>query len=169
MANLKNQLRLFLNRRTLLLAAFFAAASAATTRAQQGQARRPTVLFVCQYGAVKSAVARDAFRRRAMERGISLRAISRGITPADHMSDPLRRRLRSEGLDPARDPVTQLDQETLNAADIVIVFDRLPSSLTRADARDWSQMPSMNSDYDRARAFLDPRIEALLDEIANRH
>lgn len=27
-------------------------------------------------------------------------------------------------------------------------------------------MPSMNSEYDQARAFLDPRIEALLIEIA---
>ena len=92
--------------------------------------------------------------------------VSRGITPQDHLSEGLQERLRLDGLDAARDPVAQLDQATLDAADIVVVFDPLPSSLSRADARDWSEMPSMNSEYDQARAFLDPWIEALLIEIA---
>jgi len=159
--------KVFISRRTLLLASFFSGASAAIACAQQESTPRPLVLFVCQYGTVKSAVAREAFRRRAAERGSSVRAISRGITPQDHLSEDLRERLRLDGLDAARDPVAQLDQVTLDAADIVVVFDPLPSSLVRADARDWSEMPSMNSEYDQARAFLDPRIEALLIEIAD--
>jgi len=154
-----------LNRRVLLRAALVAVACGATGHA--GQISIPkNVLFVCQYGTVKSAIAREVFRRRAIERRISVRVMSRGITPADHVSASLRQRLQLDGIDPARDHVAALDAATLRAADIVVLFDRLPPSLQRSGARDWSEMPSF-SDYDRARGFLDPRIEALLTEVAS--
>ena len=121
-----------------------------------------TVLFVCQYGSVKSSIAREVFRARAAALGVGVSAISRGITPQDHISPALLEHLRADGIDPKRDPLRKLDQDVLSAADIVVLFDTLPADLVRKDALDWSAMPSMNQSYDQARAFLDPRIDALL-------
>ena len=39
------------------------------------------VVFVCEHGSVKSLVAQEWFNRRAKERGLAVRAVSRGITP----------------------------------------------------------------------------------------
>jgi protein-tyrosine-phosphatase len=124
-----------------------------------------TILFVCQFGSVKSAITRELFRRRAAERGISVTAISRGITPEKHMDPALSSALAGEGIDPARDPLQGLDQTALKGADIVVVFDKLPPAFGRTDVRDWTDTPSMVADYRRAREVLDPRIEALLSEI----
>ena len=137
-------------------AAAFGAAAARTLR---------TVLFVCQYGTVKSAVAREVFRRRAAVRGIAVNVISRGITPEAHMSPALAAHLAADGIDPLRDTVQPLDREALDRADIVVIFDPLPQALVRSDARDWTAMPSLNATYDAARAFLDQRIESLLGEL----
>ncbi len=144
--------------------------AAATVLALEGCAHRDagtprTVLFVCQYGTVKSAIAREVLRTGAMQGRVPVNVMSRGITPEDHASAALRQRLRADGIDPDRDPLTQLDADTLRAADIVVLFDDLPMSFSRPDARDWTDTPSMNADYDRARAVLDARIALLLTEL----
>ena len=155
------------NRRMLLRGAIAVGVAAAAARASAwGPA--PTVLFVCQFGSVKSAIARELFRARAMARGVPVRVISRGITPERHVSPQLLAQLRVDHIDPDRQPLTRLDAVALGSADIVVLFDRLPPGLARPDARDWSDMPSMNDRYPAARAFLDPRLDHLLDEIAQR-
>jgi protein-tyrosine-phosphatase len=129
--------------------------------------RAPTrVLFVCQYGTVKSALARELFRRRAEERGIKAVAFSRGITPAEHLAAAARASMAADGIDPARDPLRKLARADLRKADIVVVFNPLPLKLATRPIRDWAATPSVNDDYASARPELDRRIDALLDEIA---
>ena len=153
------------DRRDLLRVALALGAAMAAGPVVGAMRRAPTVLFICQFGSVKSAVARELMRSRAAARGVRARVISRGVTPEQHASPQLLAQLRREGVDPDRQPLTRLDAATLRMADIVVLFDRLPPGLARPDARDWSDMPSMNDHYPAARAFLDPRIETLLDEI----
>lgn len=129
-------------------------------------APHPSVLFVCQAGTVKSPIARELLRRRASERGMTLAVASRGIASEDHVSAELRAHVIHDGLDAALEPAERLDARALAAADIVVVFNPLPPALARADARDWTDMPSMNDDYANAFAYLDRHIRALLDELA---
>jgi len=126
----------------------------------------PHILFICKPGTVKSAVAREIFRRRAAERGVSVIAFSRGITPEEHVSPALRQQLIADGIDSTRDGLQKLEQKDLEAADIVVVFDPLPRTLVAPRALDWSALPSMNDTYPLARTDLDRRIDALLDAIA---
>jgi len=134
--------------------------------ARASDAQAPTVLFICQFGSVKSAAAREIFKRRAAARHIAVTVISRGISPEAHASTALKARLSAESIDLDAQAVTKLAPADLGAADIVVIFDPLPAELMRPDVRDWTQTPSFNNDYDQARAYLDPRIDALLDEIA---
>jgi protein-tyrosine-phosphatase len=132
------------------------------------QAREATILFVCQFGSVKSAITRELFRRRAADTHVAVTAISRGITPEAHIDPALAARLSRDGIDPGRDPLQRLDEAALKQADIVVFFDKLPPELDRTDARDWSDLPSMVNSYDSARGVLDPRIDKLLAEISSR-
>lgn len=154
--------RLFTFAAPLVFALGHGAAAAADTHTP------PTVLFVCQFGTVKSATAREVFRRLSAEQGVPVNVISRGITPQDHASPEFLTRLKADGIDPAKDPLRQLDPAVLGSADIVVVFDALPADLVRTDVQDWSQMPSMLSDYDNARRFLDGRLLRLLSDIRSR-
>lgn len=149
-------------RATLLGAAFVVAGCARTSEAQPEPTR---VLFVCQYGSVKSAIAREHFRRLAAARGILARAESRGISPANHASPTLLAALEADHIDIRREPVQALTASDLSIANIIVVFDELPAKLGAWPVRDWSDLPSMNANYSEARRVLLERIGALLDQI----
>ena len=156
-----------IDRRNALLAGMFCALGGLVPSfARASETPTPTVLFICQFGSVKSAAAREIFKRRAAARCVAVNVISRGITPEAHASPALKARLAAEGIDLDAQALTKLTPADLKAADIVVIFDPLPVNLARPDARDWTRTPSFNDDYDQARAYLDPRIDTLLDEIA---
>ena len=153
-----------LQRRIFLIALAAAACQMAATAKPLPQV--PKVLFVCQYGTVKSPIARELLRRRAAERRVRVSAASRGITPEEHLSAEVRERLAREGLDVASEPLRKLSQADLHQADLVILFDRLPVSFAAGNVQDWSDLPSMLNSYPVARAELDRRIDALLQRIS---
>jgi hypothetical protein len=129
-------------------------------------AQTKNVLLVCQYGSVKSAIARELLRRRAAERGIQLAVQSRGLTPEAHMSPLLQSQVEADGLEPAADPLRALATDDLQKADLVVYFDRPPQGFPQAPYRDWTSVGSLNADYARSKADILRRIDALLDEIA---
>ena len=147
----------------LIALAFACLSSSAGASAEPPPTR---VLFVCQYGTVKSALARELFRKRAGERHIRAIAFSRGITPAEHLSAAARASMVADGIDTARDPLRKLAPADLRRADIVVIFNPLPMKLVTRPIRDWAATPSVNDDYANARSELDRRIDTLLDEIA---
>jgi len=150
----------------LALAMPFAVTKSATAAVP---ATPPRVLFICQYGTAKSAIAREVFRQRAQARGIPVLAFSRGITPAEHVSPALRARLLADGIDSTRDPVRTLTPDDIRSADIVVTFAPLPNGMAGKRALDWSASPSMNDAYPRARADLIVRVDALLERIRSEH
>jgi hypothetical protein len=128
----------------------------------------PKILFICQYGTAKSAIAREVFRQHARLRGINALAFSRGLTIEDHISSRLKGRLTADGIDPKADLPKTLSRNDWIKADIVVAFNPLPGTIRHPDIRDWSDLPSMNDSYPTARAILDSHIDALLDEIQKR-
>ena len=88
-----------LTRRSVLLAVTSSAIFMCSDAVFAGkQAKR--VLFICQYGSVKSPIARELFRRRAKERGIAVIALSRGISPEAHIAPSLLAALKADGIRP---------------------------------------------------------------------
>lgn len=156
------QIQLKWSRRGLIIAGLMVSANAVAKPRMRPIQR---VLFVCQFGTAKSAIAREIFRRRARERGLAVTAFSRGITVEDHITPPLRQRLTADGIDPAADTARVLSPRDWRHADIVVIFNALPPEIKPADLRDWTDTPSVTDDYAKARAVLDSRIDALLDEI----
>jgi protein-tyrosine-phosphatase len=127
----------------------------------------PTVLLVCPAGSVKSAIAREVLKARAAARGVGLTAVSRGVTPADHVSPALAAHLKADGIDPATQPLRRFEPADAARADVVIAFDEAAALPALRNARVWTT-PSWNEDYPAARAALAPQVEALLDELAAR-
>ena len=148
---------------TILLAPFAALPVIAAARS-----RPPRVLFICQFGSVKSAISRELFRRRAAERGIAAIAISRGIQPETHLDPQLRDRLAGQGIDPARDGQHKLTRGDLRRADYTVLLDSLPPGWIGRNPRDWTDLGSFNQSYGTEEARVKAKIEQLLDEIADR-
>ena len=72
-----------------------------------------TIVFVCEHGSAKSVVAAAHFNRLAAERGLELRADSRGRDPDAEIAPNAEVGLRADGL---------------------VVVERSPAKLTQADA-----------------------------------
>lgn len=127
----------------------------------------PRVLFVCPYGTVKSAIARETLRRRAAEAGVAVEARSRGVDIQDHVSPRLAAALRADGLDPAAEPARKLASADLTPGQIVVVFDEAAADARLAGARTWD-IPSWNDDYPGAKAALASRVTELVAELKAR-
>jgi arsenate reductase (thioredoxin) len=154
-----------LKRREFLISACVVAVGFASAPIHSQPIARKKILFICQFGTAKSAIAREFFRKYALNRGIDVQAISRGITIEDHISDGLRKKLAADGINPNAEPIRVLTQEDWQSADILINFNPLPKDILHADIRDWSDLPSVNEQYRKSRSVLKRRINALLDEI----
>lgn len=145
--------------------AVIAGASLAFMFGRATAACAPTrVLFVCPAGTVKSAIAREALKRRAAAEGVAVSVSSRGIHPEDHVSPVLAANLRKDGLDPASEPVRELTDQDVARADLVIAFDEAADAPALRSARAW-KTPSWNSDYAAAKADLDNRLTGVLAEL----
>lgn len=127
----------------------------------QAEHRKTNVLFVCQYGSVKSAYARERFLRLAAERGLNVSVRSCAITPEDHLPPDLEVEFERAGVDAKRQPLARLAQLDISSADVVVVFNSLPPQLVCRNVIDWTDTPSMIEHYDAARAVMAPRLEAL--------
>jgi hypothetical protein len=155
---LSEPIRFFdLSRRVWIVAACAALAGAGGPAAADGP--HPRVLFVCRYGAVKSAITRELFLQRARERRISVDASSRALTPeADHLPNALLEAVLAEGIDPRVQPLAALDTADL--------FDLPASTPPCKRLLDWSDTPSMVQSYPQARRVILERLDGLLDELA---
>lgn len=156
-----------LDRRSLLFGAVFLAFIPQPLIAA-GTSHSPHILLICQFGTVKSPIARELLKRRAAERHIALEAEARGITPQQHITPELLGRLARDRINPAAEPLRKLGARDIARADLVIAFDRLPAEYHPRRLEDWSDLPSMVNDYDHARAVLDARIDRLLDGLSAR-
>lgn len=157
-----------MHRREFVIASLLFAGTITSGCVTQPESRPANILFVCQAGTAKSAIAREIFKRRAKERGIVVEVFSRGIVIEDHLSPQLKANLQVDGIDTNAERATQLAPADWAAADILVNFNPLPDSVKHEDVRDWSDVPSVNNDYKNARKMMDKRIYALLTEIANR-
>ena len=145
--------------------AVFATAAISHATILWGSERRRTVLFICQYGSVKSAIARELFRRRALERGVQVTAISRGIELESHLTPQLRATLAADGIDPESDGQHQLSKADLHHADMTIILDPLPKQWKARRVHDWTDIRSFNQFFETEKPRVLARIDQLLDEI----
>jgi protein-tyrosine-phosphatase len=151
---------LVLNRRALVALVFVAASPAAALPI----CRPPRVLFVCPAGTVKSAIARELFKREAAAASIPVEVRSRGIAIEDHITPAFAARLKADRIDLAAQPPAVLGSADAQWADIVIAFDEAIDSPLLMAKQAW-RTPSWLADYDTALADMNTRLDGLLVEV----
>ena len=85
-----------------MIATLLAAQSYGAEEPTLKKAKSPRlVVFVCEHGSAKSLVAASFFERMAKERGIAVRAVSRGTAPDTSVPATVVEALRTDGFDVA--------------------------------------------------------------------
>jgi len=126
------------------------------------------VVFVCEHGSAKSLVAASLFQRMAKERGMDVRAISRGTAPDPAVPPAVVEALRADGFD-----VALFQPQRLTAADVagavrvVAIGADLGPLSAKAGPRAvrWDGVPPVSTHYADARRDLVARIDRLLEEL----
>ena len=128
---------------------------------------RPTVLFVCEHGTVKSLLAKLLFERYAVAAGLDMRAISRGSAADSAVPKWMRSKLEGAGLALADFQPRQLAAQDLADASHVVSFD-LATGVTaaaKAPRAQWDALPAASTDFDASRTAIDARVRALVDSL----
>lgn len=124
-----------------------------------------SVVFVCEHGSAKSVVAAAHFNRLAAERGLAIRAISRGTVPDEEMAKPAVEGLLGDGLVPGDATPSRLQQGDLDAATRVVTFcDLPPESVPKSTVARW-EVPPVSTDYSASRDAIVRGIDQLIGEL----
>ena len=143
--------------------------SAPSVLAAQGGSTtpRPTVLFVCEHGTVRSVLARVLFDRYADSIGLDMRAVSRGTRPDSIVPAWMQRGLAGDHVTLGHWRPQRLAESDLASASYVVSFD-IPASATagaRAPRAQWDGLPSVSADYAVGRDAIRARVRQLADSL----
>ena len=142
---------------TLIAVALLAAAEAAPA----------TVVFVCEHGTVKSVIAAEIFNKRAAERKLAVRAVSRGVSPDERIPEGVAANLAHDGYDVAGFKAKALTKDDVAGASHVVAIGVDPPLLAGAKGVSrWTDVPPASTRYAEARDAMAKRVEALLDTVA---
>ena len=123
------------------------------------------IVFVCEHGSVKSLIAMQLFNQAAVERGLAVRAISRGLTPDASVPPAIAAHLGKDGLAPKDFTPKAFSKADLPGAERVIAIGADVASLTRGSGvpvESWDDIPAASENYAASRDALRARIEKML-------
>ncbi len=124
-----------------------------------------TIVFVCQHGAAKSAMAAAYWNRLAALRGVNIRATAVGTDPDPEVSPQVAAALFEEGIDIRDQRPRMATREDLVGAWRVVSFGCDLSPLVTPDVPviQWVGVPAASEDLPAARETIVARVAQLLD------
>lgn len=149
---------------TFVLTALLAAGSQAARPADHS-----SIVFVCEHGAAKSLIATAYFNKLASERGMTVRATFRGVSPQEALSVRAVEGLRADGLlIPDGKPTAIGQDDVAGASHIFAIGCALPQQAAASGkAADWTDVPD-GKGYGPMRDAIVAHVRTLLDEIQRR-
>lgn len=152
--------------RKILCPAFLTAllfAIGSTARAEQAT---KSILFVCEHGSVKSLIAASFFNRFAANQNIPYRAVARGTEPQEAVPPAVSSNLKKDGFSVESFKPQALTKKDADQASVIVAFCEVPKELVgRAKVSNWLDVPPASLDYEKAKAVMLPRIEAMVAEL----
>jgi len=127
------------------------------------------IVFVCEHGSAKSLMAASFCERMAKERGMRVRAVSRGTSPDDSVPGSVVEALHEDGFDVAAfRPEPLRDADVAGAARVVTIGVDIGEAKAAAGSRleRWDDVPPLSESYPAARTVMVRRLGALLRGLA---
>ena len=138
-------------------------------RVVQADGPSKSVLFVCEHGSAKSLMAASFFDRLAAEQNVAYRAIARGTTPEETVPPGVAADLKKDGFELAFFKPQILTRQDVDQAVAIVAFCEIPPGLVdRSKLSTWMDVPPASVDYEKAKAVMLPRIQALVAELRDK-
>ena len=123
------------------------------------------VVFVCEHGSVKSLIAMQWFNKLAAERGLSVRAVSRGLTPDATVPTAIANQLANDGLAPVGFTPKAISKADLSDGARVVAIGVDLSAIIKDShvmMEYWKDIPPASENYAASRDAIKTRIEGML-------
>lgn len=123
-----------------------------------------TIVFVCEHGGARSAIASVYFNKMAKEQNLQYRSIFRGITPDSTISQATRRGLDADGFETAALSPVALTSNDIGPSTLLISLDCKPPTSYHT-TKEWSGIPAISTDYAVARDEIVKHLNQLIGEL----
>lgn len=129
---------------------------------------RSVILFICEHGAAKSAIATAYFNKLSKEKALNYKAIFRGINPDTSLSSGAKKGLLLDGFD-IKDWKPQLiTQHDINNAVEIITLGCDSSITLEKHVHAWNGIPPVSKDYQEARNQIVDKVTIFIKELEQR-
>jgi arsenate reductase (thioredoxin) len=126
---------------------------------------KQTILFVCEHGAGRSAIAASYFNKKAEKQGLIYRAIFRGIDPQEALGASTKNGLIKDSVDVTSLIPIKLSKNDIAKAYKLITLDcTLPSTFNKADTH-WTGI-EMNGNYEVSKKQIALKVDSLLTQLS---
>jgi arsenate reductase (thioredoxin) len=130
-------------------------------KTKQNATKQKTILFVCEHGAGRSAIAATYFNTIAKRNGLNYRAIFRGIDPQEALGLSTKNGFIKDSIDVSNLIPTKIEKADFNKAYKVITLDcTLPNTFKNPDLQ-WTGI-QMNGNYDISKSEIMPKVDSLV-------
>ena len=126
-----------------------------------------TIVFVCEHGGARSAIASVYFNKMAKEQNLQYRSIFRGITPDSTISQATRRGLDADGFETAALSPVALTSNDIGPSTLLISLDCKPPTSYHT-TKEWSGIPAISTDYAVARDEIVKHLNQLIGELKSK-
>lgn len=156
-----------INWRTVLIILLIGGVNVASfgqnTKAKKDSSAR-TILFVCEHGAGRSAIAATYFNKIAEQQGLKYYAIFRGVEPQEALGESTKNGLIKDGIDVTKLIPSKLSKKDIHNAYKVITLDAtLPDSLKKADIT-WTGI-QWAGNYEVSKTQIVLKVDSLITQL----
>jgi arsenate reductase (thioredoxin) len=132
-----------------------------TKKLKQRATKEKTILFVCEHGAGRSAIAATYFNTIAKKNGLKYHAIFKGIDPQEALGLSTKNGFIKDSIDVSNLIPTKIEKTDFDKAYIVITLDcTLPETFKKPDLQ-WTGI-QMNGNYDISKSEIMPKVDSLI-------
>jgi arsenate reductase (thioredoxin) len=132
-----------------------------TKKTKQSATKKKTILFVCEHGAGRNAIAATYFNTIAKKNGLKYHAIFRGIDPQEAFGLSTKNGFIKDSIDVSNLIPTKIEKADFDKAYKVITLDcKLPNTFKNPDLQ-WTGI-QMNGNYDISKSEIIPKVDSLI-------
>jgi arsenate reductase (thioredoxin) len=128
---------------------------------KQNATKQKIILFICEHGAGRSAIAATYFNILAKKNGLNYRAIFNGIDPQEALGISTKNGFIKDSIDVSNLIPTKIEKADFDKAYKVITLDcTLPNTFKKPDLQ-WTGI-QMNGNYDVSKSEIVPKDDSLV-------
>jgi arsenate reductase len=130
-------------------------------------AQKQKIVFVCEHGVLRSAIAAKCFNELAREKNLNWEAVPRAVNTDEGASEKTKAWLIKENFYDSSFRPTRISKKDIKQSKGVYLFDALPADVKGKNkiTGNWHDSQTFNGDYDQLKKTILFKVGLLIDSL----